>query len=267
MSPLVLLAALAVTACSSANYQTLELKPAALEQKYPPPGQLQNQAAARGGMTRADSARLRDSNLGLRLMTTEVQSARVGRAVLSERQLLEVMTDFWLNHFSVYDAKGPRERYFLAEYENRVIRPNALGKFRTLLGGVAKSEAMLFYLDNWQSQADSGRPRLGQVAGRGGRAGRDQHRTRPHRLDVARLPAGWRVRLPAGDARRRREGRPRTQTRRTTRHRGWRRGARHHRATPCDGDIRAPRSSSHSSASPSMDTRPPMAGPRQVTSG
>ena len=156
----------------ASNYQTLELKPAALEQKYPPPGQLQNQAAARGGMTRTDSARLRESNQGLRLMTTEVQSARVGRAVVSERQLLEVMTDFWLNHFSVYDAKGPRQRYFLAEYENRVIRPHALGKFRTLLGGVAKSEAMLFYLDNWQSQADSGRPRLGQLAGRGGRAGR-----------------------------------------------------------------------------------------------
>jgi uncharacterized protein (DUF1800 family) len=88
--------------------------------------------------------------------------------LLSERQLEEVVTDFWLNHFSVYDAKGPRERYMLADYENRVIRPNALGKFRTLLGAVAKSEAMLFYLDNWESQADPDRPRLG-IAGRGGR--------------------------------------------------------------------------------------------------
>lgn len=153
----------------AANYQTLELKPAALEQKWPPPGQILNQAAARGGATRADSARLRDSNLGLRQITTEVQSARVARAVLSERQLQEVMTDFWLNHFSVYDAKGPRQRYLLAEYENRVIRPNVFGKFRTLLGAVAKSEAMLFYLDNWQSQADGGRPRLAAAGGRGGR--------------------------------------------------------------------------------------------------
>lgn len=63
----------------SANYLTLELKPAALEQKWPPPGQLLNQAAARGGATRADSARLRDSNQGLRQITTEVQSARVAR--------------------------------------------------------------------------------------------------------------------------------------------------------------------------------------------
>ena len=153
----------------SANYLTLELKPAALEQKWPPPGQLLNQAAARGGATRADSARLRDSNQGLRQITTEVQSARVARAVLSERQLQEVMTDFWLNHFSVYEAKGPRERYMLSEYENRVIRPNVFGNFRTLLGAVAKSEAMLFYLDNWQSQADSDRPRLTAAGGRGGR--------------------------------------------------------------------------------------------------
>lgn len=163
------------------NYQTLTQTPAQLETKWPPPGVLANQIAARnrtaGGaaapMGRADSARLRDAQQGVRLITTEVQGARVARAVASERQLLEVMTDFWLNHFSVYEAKGPRQRYMLADYEHRVIRPNALGKFRTLLGAVAKSEAMLFYLDNWESQADSTRPRLGAVGGRGGRgAGR-----------------------------------------------------------------------------------------------
>ena len=153
------------------NYQTLTQTPAQLETKWPPPGVLANQIAARnrtaGGaaapMGRADSARLRDAQQGVRLISTEVQGARVARAVASERQLLEVMTDFWLNHFSVYEAKGPRQRYMLADYENRVIRPNALGKFRGLLGAVAKSEAMLFYLDNWESQADSTRPRLAPV--------------------------------------------------------------------------------------------------------
>lgn len=155
----------------ASNYQTLGLSAAELERKYPPPGMIQNAAAARGGMTRADSAKLRESGQGIRQITTEVQSARIARALMSQRQLQEVVTDFWLNHFSVYDAKGPRERYMLGDYENNTIRPNALGKFRTLLGAVAKSEAMLFYLDNWQSQADSARPRLG-VAGRGGRGGR-----------------------------------------------------------------------------------------------
>ena len=152
-------------------YQTLKQTPAALETKYPNPGILVNQSAARGGMTGADSVKLRESQQGLRQITMEVQSARVTRAVTSERQLQEVVTDFWLNHFNVYDAKGPRQRYLLGDYETRAIRPNALGKFRTLLGAVAKSEAMLFYLDNWQSQADSSRPRLG-ATGRGGRAGR-----------------------------------------------------------------------------------------------
>jgi uncharacterized protein (DUF1800 family) len=175
-------------AFSSASYKLLPFRPAELEQRFPPPGQVLNQIAMQNGgrgnanaanppaMSRADSARLRASNEGLRQMTQEVQSSRVARAVASERQLQEVVTDFWLNHFSVYDAKGPRERYMLAEYENRVIRPNAFGKFRTLLGAVAKSEAMLFYLDNWQSQADPNRPRL-VAAGRGGRgAGAQQGR-------------------------------------------------------------------------------------------
>jgi uncharacterized protein (DUF1800 family) len=158
------------------NYPTTYETPAMLEQKFTPPGQIQNQAAARGGMTRADSARLRESQQGIRQMTAEVQSSRVARAVATERQLQEVVTDFWLNHFSVYDAKGPRERYMLGEYENRVIRPNAFGKFRTLLGAVAKSEAMLFYLDNWQSQADANRPKLAEPPrGRGG-AGQPQAR-------------------------------------------------------------------------------------------
>lgn len=153
----------------AANYKYLNEKPATLEQQFPPVGQIQNQAAARGGMNRADSARLAASQAALRQITMEVQSARVTRAVMSERQLHEVMTDFWLNHFSVFDGKGPRQRYLLAEYEHRVIRPNAFGKFRTLLGEVVKSEAMLFYLDNWQSQAEANRPRLAAVPGRGGR--------------------------------------------------------------------------------------------------
>ena len=71
------------------------------------------------------------------------------------------MVDFWENHFNLFAGKD-RTRYFLPEFEADVIRPNALGNFRTLLGAVAKSPAMLTYLDNWQSVADSGRPTLAQ---------------------------------------------------------------------------------------------------------
>ena len=99
----------------------------------------------------------------------EIQSAKLARAVNSERQLNEVMVDFWENHFSVFAGKG-QTRLFLSSYDRDVIRPRALGKFRDLLGAVAKSPAMLFFLDNAQSAADSTQPTL--VARNGGRGGR-----------------------------------------------------------------------------------------------
>jgi uncharacterized protein (DUF1800 family) len=89
----------------------------------------------------------------------DVQSAKLARAVTSERQLQEVMTDFWENHFTVFAGKG-LVRIFIPAYDRDVIRPQALGKFRDLLGAVAKSPAMLFFLDQWQSAADSLHPTL-----------------------------------------------------------------------------------------------------------
>ena len=80
----------------------------------------------------------------------EVSQAKLFRAIYSERQLEEVMTDFWYNHFNVFVGKG-LDRYMVASYERDVIRPHALGKFKDLLVATAKSPAMLFYLDNWQS--------------------------------------------------------------------------------------------------------------------
>jgi len=102
----------------------------------------------------------------------QVQSATLARAVTTERQLDEVMVDFWENHFSVFSGKG-QTRLFLAQYDRDVIRPHALGKFRDLLGAVAKSPAMLFFLDNWESAADSTQPTLAanRGGGRGGRPG------------------------------------------------------------------------------------------------
>ena len=137
-----------------------------LESSYQNPGALQNQLAARnnGVLTRQDSMLLRDARQNLRRVSEEVQVTHVARALLSERQLLETMTDFWLNHFTVFAGKGIREQFYLGEYENQVIRPRALGRFRDLLGAVAKSPAMLFYLDNWESAAEPGRPRLQVVS-------------------------------------------------------------------------------------------------------
>jgi uncharacterized protein (DUF1800 family) len=87
---------------------------------------------------------------GEQVVLNELMQARVLRAAMSERQLDEVLTDFWMNHFNVFIGKG-QVRQYLPEYERDVIRPRVLGNFRDLLGAVAHSPAMLFYLDNWQS--------------------------------------------------------------------------------------------------------------------
>ncbi|MGI8884201.1 MAG: DUF1800 domain-containing protein, partial [Pyrinomonadaceae bacterium] len=83
-------------------------------------------------------------------ITQQLNASRIMRAVYSERQLQEQMVDFWSNHFNVYANKAA-VRWFLPEYDRAVIRPNALGNFKDLLLATAKSPAMLFYLDNFQS--------------------------------------------------------------------------------------------------------------------
>src|SRR5262249_29095392 len=80
----------------------------------------------------------------------ELTQAKLLRAFYSDRQLEEVMTDFWYNHFNVFINKGP-DRYMITAYERDVIRPHVLGKFKDLLVATAKSPAMLLYLDNWES--------------------------------------------------------------------------------------------------------------------
>jgi uncharacterized protein (DUF1800 family) len=83
-------------------------------------------------------------------ITAELQASRILRAVYSERQLQEVMVDFWTNHFNVFAGKGA-DRWLLVSYDRDTIRPNAMGKFSELLSATAQSPAMLFYLDNFQS--------------------------------------------------------------------------------------------------------------------
>ena len=83
-------------------------------------------------------------------IVAELQASRILRAVYSERQLEEVMVDFWTNHFNVFAGKGA-DRWLLPAYDRDTIRPNALAKFSQLLLATAQSPAMLFYLDNFQS--------------------------------------------------------------------------------------------------------------------
>ena len=92
-----------------------------------------------------------------RRLAGEFADLAVVRAVLSERQLYEIMVDFWFNHFNVYLAKGA-DRFLTPDYVEHTIRPRAMGKFADLLIATAKSPAMLFYLDNWESVAPGATP-------------------------------------------------------------------------------------------------------------
>jgi len=125
----------------------------------------QGDSASRREM-RADALRddpqLREQLRRGRRVVGDVQAVKLARAVASERQLEEVMTDFWENHFSVFAGKGVT-RLYLPSYDREVIRPRALGNFRDLLGAVAKSPAMLFYLDQFQSTVDSAHTPLGKA--------------------------------------------------------------------------------------------------------
>src|SRR5215216_3634050 len=94
----------------------------------------------------------------------ELQASRILRAVYSERQLQEVMVDFWTNHFNVFAGKGA-DRWLLPAYDRDTIRPNAMSKFSTLLQATAQSPAMLFYLDNFQSVSPNANRNAGQRPG------------------------------------------------------------------------------------------------------
>src|ERR1700730_3359461 len=84
------------------------------------------------------------------VVSDELVEGKLLRAIYSDRQLQEVMTDFWFNHFNVFLGKGA-DRYLLTSYERDIIRAHAMGKFEDLLRATAQSPAMLFYLDNWLS--------------------------------------------------------------------------------------------------------------------
>jgi uncharacterized protein (DUF1800 family) len=81
---------------------------------------------------------------------------KVERAVYTDRQLEEVLTDFWFNHFNVSYAKSAQMRVVLADYERNAIRAHVFGRFEEMLAATAQHPAMMIYLDNFQSTAPQG---------------------------------------------------------------------------------------------------------------
>ncbi len=154
------------------SFKTLKMTPQELAELYPSPNQLRNQrqklqaerqeegaqnspemeSESVPGATREMQEARRQMRAGLQRIRFELSEAKIMRAVYSERQLQEVMSDFWMNHFNVFLAKG-LDRVYTTDFEENVVRPLALGKFEDLLMATAKSPAMLYYLDNWISTA------------------------------------------------------------------------------------------------------------------
>ena len=219
------------------DLSVLSMTTAELYAKYPQPGQLLRQLQARGMVP--EGAEMPGNNQnppagnplenekyrevvekyyrdnGLQRpqrIIAELQASRILRAVYSERQLQEVMVDFWTNHFNIFANKGA-DRWLLPAYDRDTIRPHAMGKFSTLLQATAQSPAMLFYLDNFQSVSPNAmqRPRAQQQ-----RRGINENYARElmelHTLgvdggytqkdvqEVARCFTGWTIFQPRGGA-------------------------------------------------------------------
>src|SRR5215475_1964897 len=138
-------------------------------------------------------------------VNNELIEQKLYRALYSNRQLEEVLVDFWMNHFNVFNGKGPG-RLLLTSFERDAIRPHVLGHFKDLLLATAEHPAMLFYLDNWQSQvvredipfpAGARRPGINENYGRElmelHTLGVDGGYTQADVVAVARAFTGWTI--------------------------------------------------------------------------
>ena len=162
-------------------------------------------------MSPDDRRKFWQANNPQQAVTYDLWEAKIYRAALSDRQLLEVLDDFWFNHFNVFLDKGV-DRYLIAQYERDAIRPNVFSKFGDLLEATAKSPAMLFYLDNWQSVGTFSRVAERQRLGGKKPPGLNENYAREllelHTLgvnggytqkdvvEVARCFTGWTIRAP-----------------------------------------------------------------------
>jgi uncharacterized protein (DUF1800 family) len=147
--------------------RTLALAIPDLQREYPrPPADLRARVD-RGEMTREQLLEQHPRARRPARIVEELAAARAIRAVASERQVQELMVDFWFNHFNVSFRKGD-VRWFVTAYERDVIRPHELGRFPDLLRATARHPAMLYYLDNWLSVREGFTPLFGSRAGRRG---------------------------------------------------------------------------------------------------
>ncbi len=181
-----------------AQLDTLGLDAVALRQLYGP------LRPVMGIKPTADE--IKEQQLRAAVVIREAAEARVLKAVLSRRQLEQVMVNFWFNHFNVFAGEG-LDRVWIGDYEDRAIRPNALGRFRDLLFAVAKHPAMLVYLDNTRNAAPGSPGAHGAASGLNENFAREVMELHTLGVDggytqddvstLARVFTGWRVNPPS----------------------------------------------------------------------
>jgi uncharacterized protein (DUF1800 family) len=183
-----------------AGLKTMRLSSRELIELYPPPKQQTGQEMIG-----------QQPMQGPRFVILELQQARLLRALYSQRQLYEVMVDFWSNHFNIFAAKGA-DRWLATAYDRDTIRPHALGRFKDLLLATAQSPAMLFYLDNWLSASPNAAAGFGPNNRRRGlnenyarelmelhTLGVEGGYTQKDVQEVARCFTGWTIRQPRSE--------------------------------------------------------------------
>jgi uncharacterized protein (DUF1800 family) len=195
-----------------AELTTLRMPIAEALREFPRPDPKLRAQIASGEMSRQEMLERYPLEKRPARITVELQAAKVVRAVTSERQLEEVMVDFWFNHFNVFAGKGD-VRWYVAAYEREAIRPYAMGRFPDLVRATAHHPAMLFYLDNWLSARANfivpGGPNRGRKAGLNENYARelmelhtlgvDGGYTQRDVTEVARAFTGWTIDRPQTD--------------------------------------------------------------------
>jgi uncharacterized protein (DUF1800 family) len=197
--------------------QTLHMSPIALFIEYERPILLARKEAKAdsGGDKTVIKDATKDLRIKQRIVMREAVEARMMRAIEGPRQLQEVMTAFWFNHFNIFAGKG-LDIIWTGAFEETAIRPHTFGKFRALLGATAHHPAMMFYLDNWQNTAPGSPGSKGKFEGINENYARELMElhtlgvnggyTQDDVIALAHILTGWGLPKPGGGAYRTADG-------------------------------------------------------------
>ncbi len=180
------------------NMPTLKLSNGTImDTYYKPLVQARRARKAEAGEAPATTPEMMAARQKGREVVEDLVAQRIIRAAESDRQLNEVMVDFWFNHFNVFIGKGP-DRFMITSYERDAIRPRIWGRFEDLLSATAKSPAMLFYLDNARSRAGALNENYAREIMELHTLGVDAGYTQKDVTELARVFTGWTIEQRSG---------------------------------------------------------------------